>query len=62
MDLINEKKRYVNTDKDCKDTESNKICVLLDGVEGDAEKDIDELLSKSLSKNESTESVLKRCS
>ena len=47
MDLINEKKRYVNTDKDCKDTENNKKYVLLDGVECDPEKDINELLSKS---------------
>ena len=33
-----------NTDKD---TDSNKIYVLLDGVEGNAEDDIDELLSNS---------------
>ena len=33
-----------NTDKD---TDSNKIYVLLDGVQGNAEDDIDKLLSNS---------------
>ena len=34
----------INTDKD---TDSNKIYVWLDGVEGNAEDDIDELLSNA---------------